>query len=225
MSLLLKSLYDFFPLCWTLNLSLGCSHFLTVTPGLFKSVLVKRIITPMLNLVEARSLLQVIWLCWNASEHSPPRSTVLRHHEGPQGGMLEQQRVEAARQRSILLVYPGRSACLWSWKQPQISWDKCIQEVMRKKHPSSPLPSDLGEATAWCLKKKFCYGNPAMHIGIERCDAECKGKKDQAHQEQASFLDGNLTPIPKNHRGISIDFSPLCKLSLNCTLHQYKFSL
>lgn len=179
----------------------------------------------MLDLVEASILLHVIWLCWNTSEHFPPRSTVLRHHKGPQGRMLEQQRVGAVRQRSISTGI-SRDVSLSLFMETTTA-------LLRQMYPGDDEEIPF-LCSAHCFGRKHCM-MPGKEVPRwkfrhahwdwwERCNAESKGKKDQAHQEQKSFPDGYLSPIPKNHGGISIDFPPLCKLSLNCTLKQYEFS-
>lgn len=80
----------------------------------------------MLDLVETGRLHMLFSIAEMLLSIFLPRSTVLRHHAGPQGGMLELQRAETVSQRIISAGVP-REGCLspvHTTQLPQLSWDK-----------------------------------------------------------------------------------------------------
>lgn len=125
-----------------------------------------------------------------------PRSTVLRHYDGPQGGMLEQQKAEAVSQKNISASGP-REVCLSPVHGTSTALQRqSIHEVMRRKHPSSALPIALGEVTAWHPGKRLRYWNSARYIGTDGKDAmpSPREKKIKPTRNRQVFLMGICLP-------------------------------
>lgn len=164
----------------------------------------------MLGLVRACCML----LCFAESILSIflPRSVVLRHQEGPRGGMLEQQKAEGGSQRASLPAYLEGSTCLllvgMATALPR-------QSIHGEENP--PLCSAHHFRTG-TIKEKWLpdaweRGSAFQHFAIEihPCTLGLMGemqhrvwgeKKTPNHQERESFLDGYLSPIQKHHGGI-----------------------
>lgn len=154
-----------------------------------------------------------------------PRSTVFTHYDGPQGGMLEQQKAEAVSQRSISASIP-REVCL------------CAAHGNSHRSPKTKYPWSDEEKTsllcsAHCFGKSDCMtpGKEASLLEFshvhwhwwKRCNAKSKRKKDQTHQEQASFLAGYLS-LP--YQNITEEYLLIFPHKVNChwTAHLTRMS-